>query len=300
MQGFFKIITTTDTTTFYKMQQLVFLFLLLIIITSCQTAYYIPAYKQLPSYDQTGDINVAVMAQQGYTANGLGAFINGAITEHIYAGYQFNKSFDSNKKSLPFQSQYHEVLCGLYKSSAPQTLMTLDSNFMKAQTIYGIHLGVAYQDWISDVNKPTVFYANKKMTFTKYFMQLSIGSKTRIYEGNYILYGAWYDLQTVNYTIVTPLYTPTVESTPHDAYEAARNEKSKLKKAKSNFIYGISYSGSIIIKDFRIVFNLNSPNSLGSIIKQPYLDFESINLFAGLQYQLSTKRKKTNYNRINQ
>jgi hypothetical protein len=298
MQGFFKIITITCTIIFSKKRPLVYVFLWLLVMMSCQTAYYIPAYKQLPSYNQKGDINAAILIQQGYTSKGYGGFINGAITQHVYAGYQYNKNFDSNIKSTTFESNYHEVIGGVYKSGQPQSMMTLDTGFMKAATIYGFHLGFAYQDWLSNADKPSIFYAKKKMTFNKYFMQFSIGSKTKVYEGNFVLYGAWFDLQTLNYTTTNTTFSPSViPFSTNNAYKAAMEEKAELQKAKGNFIYGISYSGSILINDFRIVFNLNSPNSLGSILRQPYLDFESINLFAGLQYQLSTNRTKRKINR---
>jgi hypothetical protein len=266
---------------------------------SCKTAYYVPAYKQLPSYEKTGDINAAVLVQQGYTAHGLAGFVNGALNKHLYAGYQFNKHFNTKQADRPFQSNYHEAIFGYYKNTAPQNMMSLDSSFIKASTIYGFHAGAAYQDWTSTVNSPNVFYAMKRLTFNKYFLQFSIGSKTKIYEGNYILYAAWYNLQTVNYKLQStfnPQMIPFVTSNPEIA---AKSEKDGLLKAKQNFIYGISYSGSLILKDFRLLFNLNSPNSLGAILNRAYLDFESVNIFIGIQYQLQTIRKSRKIHKFN-
>jgi hypothetical protein len=266
---------------------------------SCQTAYYVPAYKQLPSYENTGDINAALLVQQGYTARGVAGFINGALNKHWYTGYQFNKHFNTNQASQPFQSNYHEVIFGYYKNTAPQSMMSLDSSFMKASTIYGLHAGAAYQDWTSTVNSIDVFYAKKKMTFNKYFLQFSIGSKTKVYEGNYILYAAWYNLQTVNYQLQTnfkPQIIPFLTSNPE---VAAKSERDELLKARQNFIYGISYSGSLILKDFRLLFNLNSPNSLGAVFNRRYLDFESVNVFVGVQYQLQSIRKSRKINKFN-
>jgi hypothetical protein len=266
---------------------------------SCQTAYYVPAYKQLPSYEKPGDINAALLVQQGYTAKGIAGFVNGAINKHLYTGYQYNKHFNTNQANQAFQSNYHEVIFGYYKNTAPKSMMSLDSSFMKASTIYGFHAGAAYQDWKSIVNSSDVFYAQKKLTFNKYFLQFSIGSKTKIYEGNYILYAAWYNLQTVNYRLqakFAPQVIPFVTSNPE---LAAKFEKDELLKAKQNFIYGISYSGSLIMKDFRLLFNLNSPNSLGAIFNRKYLDFESVNVFIGIQYQLQSIRKSRKINNFN-
>jgi hypothetical protein len=265
---------------------------------SCNTAYYVPAYKQLPSYEKPGDINAALLVQQGYTARGAAGFINGALNKHLYAGYQFNKHFNTNQASQPFQSNYHEAIIGYYKSTAPQSMMSLDSSFMKASTIYGFHAGAAYQDWTSTVNSIGVFYAKKKLTFNKYFLQFSIGSKTRIYEGNYILYAAWYNLQTVNYQLQSSFKPSTIPFITSNPELAAKSERAELLKARQNFIYGISYSGSLILKDFRLLFNLNSPNSLGAVFNKRYLDFESVNIYIGIQYQLQSIRKSNKINKF--
>jgi hypothetical protein len=285
-----------------KGNNLILRLLILLIATcffSCNTSYYVPSYKQLPSYEKPGDINAALLVQQGYTARGLAGFINGALNKHWYTGYQFNRHFDTKRAGQPFQSNYHEAIFGYYKSTAPQSMMSLDSNFMKASTIYGFHAGAAYQDWISTVNSFDVFYSQKKLTFNKYFLQFSIGSKTKIYEGNYILYAAWYNLQTINYKLQSSFKPQTIPFTTSNPELAAKSERDELLKARQNFIYGISYSGSLILKDFRLLFNLNSPNSFGAIINRKYLDFESVNIYIGIQYQLQSVRKSRRINKFN-
>jgi hypothetical protein len=271
----------------------VFLFLsshllIALLLTACSTAYYIPAYKQLPSYEQKGNVNIAAMLQQGYTAKGLGGFINAAVSNNLYAGYQYNKHVSNAYVSKAFESNYHEVLFGYFKNGKTSNLMSLDTSFLKAKTIFGCHAGFAYQDWNSNLNATDVFYSRKKIILNKYFLQVSGGTRTRIYEGNYILYVALYNLQSANFQLQSAFDTPS------EAEQLLMNEQSKLRRARHNLIYGISYSGSILIQDFRIIFNLNSPNSIASWWKGDYLDFESVNLYVGLQYRFGQKLRKKN------
>ncbi len=269
-------------------QQFLFLssqLLIALLFTACSTAYYIPAYKQLPSYEEKGDVNVAVMAQQGYTTKGLGGFINGAVSDKLYAGYQYNKHVNNANVSKAFESNYHEALFGYFKNGKTSNLMSLDTSFLKAKTIFGMHAGFAYQDWHSNLNATNVFYTQKKLILNKYFFQISAGTRTRVYEGNYILYAAYYTLQSSNFKLQTAF------DTQGEAEQLLLNEQNKLRQSRHNLIYGISYSGSIILKDFRIIFNFNSPNSIASWWKGNYLDFESINLYVGLQYHFGQKSK---------
>jgi hypothetical protein len=275
------------------------LFAIIIFSSSCSTAYYIPAYKQLPSYENAGDINAAVMVDQGYVARGFGAFSNIALSDRFYTGYQYNKHFDYDLRPFPFESNYHEAIIGWYKNTEPKALMPLDTSYLKASTTYGFHLGYAYQDWKSEpTGMNNVFFSKKTMTFSKYFAQFSVGSKSRFYEGNFVVYAAWFDLQKLNHVVNTN-FSPISNGIPIiQADEAIQKEREAFKKAKANYIYGICYSGSILIRDFRLLFNLNSPNSLLAILRGPYLDFESANVFVGLQYQFKTgkgKRRITTY-----